>query len=84
MTMRPDPLVDEHSLVLSRACIELARAQLQLHEDDTPARRAAVTTCRAERDALRYSYADPPHSRRTRIRTARLRRYPRQPGSPLF
>jgi hypothetical protein len=62
--MQSDPLVDEHSLVLARACIELARAELQQQEDDTPARRAAVARCRAERDALRHSYAGPRHSRR--------------------
>jgi uncharacterized membrane protein YphA (DoxX/SURF4 family) len=64
MTMGSDPLLDELSLVFSRACIELARAQLQQQENNTPTYRAAVARCRAERDALRSSYTDPDHSRR--------------------
>jgi hypothetical protein len=58
MTMGPDTLVDEISLVLSRACIELARAQLRQRENNTPTHRAAVARCRAERDALMYCYTN--------------------------
>jgi hypothetical protein len=45
MTMGSDTLVDEISLVLSRACIELARAQLRQREKNTPTHRAAVARC---------------------------------------
>jgi hypothetical protein len=59
MTTVSDTLVDERSLVLSRACIELARAQLLQSEEDTPDHRAAVARCRAEVDAVLDRYADP-------------------------
>ncbi len=59
MTVAGDPLVDERSLVLSRACIELARARLRHSEKDTPDHRSAVARCRAEVDALLDCYADP-------------------------
>jgi hypothetical protein len=58
MTMVSDTLVDELSLVLSQACIELARAQVLQSEKDTPDHRAAVARCRAEIDALLDCYAD--------------------------
>jgi hypothetical protein len=58
MTMVSDTLVDELGLVLSRACIELARARSRQSEKDTPAHRAAVARCRAEIDTLLDCYAD--------------------------
>ena len=58
MTVGSDTLVDELSLVLVRACIELARAQLVQWEKDTPDHRAAVARCRAEIDDLLCCYAD--------------------------
>ena len=58
MTTVSDTLVGELDLVLSRACIELARARLLQSEKDTPDHRAAVARCRAEIDDLLDCYAD--------------------------
>jgi hypothetical protein len=63
MTTVPDTLVDEPSLVLSRACIELARARLRQREKDTPTERAAVVMRRAEMDAALFSYTNSVGSR---------------------
>ena len=72
MTMRADPLVDELSLTFARACIELARAQLQQQVHNTPTGQTAVARCRAERDAVRSSYANPAAAGDERIGPARV------------
>jgi hypothetical protein len=47
-----DTLADEINFVFSRACIDLAQAQVRLWEKDTPENRAAVADCRTEIDEV--------------------------------
>jgi hypothetical protein len=84
MTMGSDQLVDEPSLAFARACIELARAQLQQQMHNTPTGRAAVARCRAERDAVRSSYANPAAAGDERIGPARVPPVSRAARLPLL
>ena len=47
-----DTLADEINFVFSRACIELAQAQVRQWARDTPENRAAVARCRVEIDEV--------------------------------